>query len=127
MIDLQILTNNFTDISICQHLSDRIRSVKISPKHEAEKEYLEGNELDWIIRIFGANCQNLSANLHSPIDTIVLLLRDMQQLHSLHVIVQTKNNTEITNQWLARQQIGLDFSNCYIFNYQNDYHFWLDK
>ncbi|CAF4588349.1 unnamed protein product [Rotaria sp. Silwood2] len=125
MNDLQSLTNNWTNLSVCNYLSEKIRSLKLS--HQSRRQHFDGNELDQIVRIFSAKCQHLSICILSSIDTVISLLRDMQQLHSLNVFVQIKNDAEITIKWLEKQHIGLNYSNCFIVNHKQNYYFWLEK
>jgi hypothetical protein len=124
--DLQVLTNNWTNVSVCKYLSEKIRFLKLYPD-ESRLQSLNGNTLDQIIRIFTLKCQYLSIRILSSVDTVVLLLRDMQQLYSLHVSVQVTNDEKLTMKWLEQQQIGLNYSNCHIVNHQQNYYFWFGK
>ncbi len=124
MSDLEIVTNNFNDRLICEYLSEKIRSLKL---HENGEGKTKSYELNQIIRIFGARCQYLSINIPSPIDTILVLLQNMEQLHSLHLIIETKTNAEMIKNWLLKQEIGLSLINCFIFNLYYNYYFWLSK
>ena len=121
---LQVLTNNWTNVSVCNYLSEKIQSIKLY-SHQSQRLYFDGDELDQIIRIFSAKCEHLSICILSPMDTVISLLRDMKQLHSLHVLVETKNDVEMTMKWVEKQQIGLNYSNCFIVNYKQNYYFWL--
>ncbi|CAF4178366.1 unnamed protein product [Adineta steineri] len=122
--DLQFLTENWTNVILCCHLSENIRSLILhSNKHR--RQFLDGNEVDQIIRVFSTKCQYLSVCVLSSIHTIISLLRNMKQLHSMHVFVQTKDNEEINMKWLEKQNIGLNYSNCFITNDEQNYYFWL--
>jgi hypothetical protein len=67
---LQTLTNNWTNVSVCNQLSRKIRSLKLY-RDEYSSECFSGNALDQIIRIFALKCRHLSICILSPINTII--------------------------------------------------------
>lgn len=125
MNDLRIVTNEFTDRIICDHLTEKIRSLKLHQNEERRRYDFSEHELNQIIRIFGTECQYLSISIPSSINTIVTLLQNMQELYSLHLMIETKTNAEMIKNGLLKH--GLDLSNCFIYNLHSDYYFWLTR
>ncbi len=121
---LKTLTEDWNNAFICNYLSEKIRSLKLDQIFH-RFWCLSQNELRQIILIFGSKCQHLSLTVQSPNDTIISILQNMPQLHSLHVhIIATKY--ESPNMiWLEKQKTKFNNSNCRIINIMNDYYFWL--
>jgi hypothetical protein len=121
---LRTLTEDWSNVFICNYLSEKIRSLKLD-----QTNYLfwclSQNELHHIIRIFGSKCQHLSLTVQSPNETIVPILQNMSQLHSLHVRITGKKNESPNMIWLEKQKTKFNNSNCRIINIMNDYYFWL--
>jgi hypothetical protein len=122
---LRALTENWSNVFICNHLSEKIRSLKLySPR--SRSHHFSRNELQQIIRIFGSKCQHLSLSVQSPNNTISLILQNMSQLHSLHVNVNEKPYAPINMIWLEKQQTKYNHSNCFIVNDRDNHYFWLE-
>ncbi len=124
--DLKVLTDNWSNISVCNYLSEKVRSLILHSNNRQEQLW-DGDELEQVRRVFSAQCQHLSVCFLSPINSVAACLRDMQQLHSLHVFVQTENDVEITMKWVEKQKIGLNYSNCFIVHHKQNYYFWLGR
>lgn len=120
--DLKVLINNDSN----NYLSKTIRSLKLYPDMLRTRDLHEDN-FDWLKAAFQGKCQHLSICFLSPIDQVISILRDMQQLHSLHIFIYIKNNLDITIKWLEKQQIGLNYFNCYILNDKYKYCFWIQR
>ncbi|CAF2741970.1 unnamed protein product [Rotaria sp. Silwood2] len=121
---LKALTNNWTDICICRHLSRKIRSLTFSSNRNSS-QFFEKNELEKILPIFSSQCQHLSLGVHSHSNTIDFILRKMQHLISLHVHIQRKSVPSITIEWLEQQNTRFNRTNCIIKNARQDHYFWL--
>jgi len=87
IIQLKILTDNFSNQIICQQLSERIKSLTIS------HHYLDIPSLGIVsvrllcslARIFSSKCEHLSLALIAHPNTVRPILRRMRQLRSLHI------------------------------------------
>ncbi len=121
---LWTLTENWSNLFICNHLSRNIRSLKLY-KTDRRFRYMSRYELQQIIRIFSSKCQHLSLYVQSPINTIGLILKNMSQLHSLHVNITGENYPSIDMLWLEKQQTKFNASNCIIVNDGHNHYFWL--
>jgi len=122
-IILQRLTDNWNNISVCKHLSDKIRCLKFHSNVDQSQSFNK-SELYPIMQIFTSKCEHLSLSIQSEIDTIDFILRHMRQLHSLHVHIIEKDHPSVTMKWLDQQQTD---SNCIIVKEEQDYYFWLGK
>lgn len=123
---LKLLTNNWTDICICRHLSRKIRSLTLTfNPHQNSIQYFEKYELEKVLPIFSSQCQHLSLTVQSHRNTIDLILCKMQHLTSLHVHILREKVLSITIEWLEQQQTRFNRTNCIIRNVRQDYYFWL--
>ncbi|UJR19508.1 hypothetical protein I4U23_022638 [Adineta vaga] len=123
---LEILTNNWTNQSVCLPLSNKICSLKLS-RDEYSSQWFDDISLREILRIFAFKCQHLSIRIPSPVDTLLSILREMNQLRSLKIPISMKNDESITMKWLEQQNCGLNYSNCHLINNQNNCYFWLGR
>jgi hypothetical protein len=121
---LKLLTDNWTDICICNHLLRKIRSLTFH-SNKNPLQCFNKNELEKILPIFSSKCQHLSLGVHSRNDAIDFILRKMFQLNSLHVHIQQTNSSPITIEWLEKQHTRFNHYNCIIINDRHDHYFWL--
>ncbi len=121
---LKLLTNNWTDICICNHLSRKIRSLTFQ-SNKNPLQCFNKNELEKILPIFSSKCQHLSLSIHSRNNSIYFILRKMFQLNSLHVYIQQTHSQPVTIEWLEQQNTRFNHSNCIIMNDRKDHYFWL--
>ncbi|CAF3294033.1 unnamed protein product [Rotaria socialis] len=121
---LKFLTDNWTDMCICNRLTRRIRSLTFSSDRNPSQCF-DINELEKILPIFSSQCQHLSLGIHSHNKTIDFILRKMCHLISLHVYIQRKNSPPITVEWLEQQNMRFNGTNCIITNVRHDHYFWL--
>lgn len=121
---LQILTDNWSNASICNYLSQKICSLKLY----SNKYLLEGlsrNHLEQIVLIFASKCEYLSICVQSKINTVDFILCSMSQLTILYVYIEGRDSSPITIEWLEQQQTRFNHSNCIFVNDGDDYYFWL--
>ena len=121
---LKRLTDNWSDICVCNYLSRKIRSLTFYG-NEYASQCFHKNELEKILPIFSSKCQHLSIGIHSRNDAIDFILRKMSQLNSLHVHIQARNSSPVTIEWLQQRHMGFNHSNCFITNVREDHSFWL--
>ncbi|CAF3933453.1 unnamed protein product [Rotaria sordida] len=82
------LTDSFTNKAVCDQLSQRIQSLTISDclsNHDYGQNMEPIHILSNIVRIFGNTCEHLSLNLATIPQTVLPILGNMRQLHSLHI------------------------------------------
>lgn len=120
---LRILTQNWRNDIICNHLSQKIQSLKLYSTMK-QSHCLSKYELEQIIRIFSSKCQHLSLSVQSPNNTIPLILQKMSQLLSLHININEKPYISIDMIWLEKQQTKYNHSNSIIVNDGYDHYFW---
>ncbi|CAF3381864.1 unnamed protein product [Rotaria socialis] len=123
---LQIATEHWNNISICDHLSCKIISLKLCGRH-ARTQYINKHATQQIIRIFSSKCQHLSLCIQSSDNTIGFILENMPQLQSLHVNIYGKIKSLIDMTWLQKEQTIFNSSNCIILSNGDDHYFWLGK
>lgn len=123
---LQRLTENWSHVDICTHLSKKIRRLKLLSNRK-QSQNVNRNELEKMIQIFALKCQNLSISVHSPNNSIGFFLQSMSQLHSLHVNIKAKYYSSINMTWLKQQQTRFNGYNCFILNDGHDHYFWLGE
>ncbi|CAF5148158.1 unnamed protein product, partial [Rotaria sp. Silwood1] len=123
---LQKATEYWNNVSICNHLSRMILSLKLCGR-KIRSPPISKNEIEQIVQIFSSKCQHLSLYVHSPIDTIGFILQNMSQLYSLHVTISAETYPSINMTWLQKQQSRFNSSNCIIVNNERDHYFWLGK
>ena len=121
---LKQLTDNWSDICICLHLSRKIRSLTFSADRNPSQCF-DRNELEKVLPLFSSQCQHLSLGLHSQNGTIDCILRKMCHLISLHVYISRKNVSPLTIEWLEQQNTRFNRTNCIITNIRHDHYFWL--
>ncbi|UJR07903.1 hypothetical protein I4U23_012186 [Adineta vaga] len=118
---LEWLTSNWKNQSLCCYLSEKIHSLKL---YNGENS---SDSINHIIRIFSRKCQHLSIETPLSAEMIILFLKNMKQLRSLHVCNEVNDENLINIQWLEQHQIGFDKSNCSIVHQQSNYYFWLEN
>ncbi|CAF1553917.1 unnamed protein product, partial [Rotaria sordida] len=82
------LTDSFTNKTVCDQLSQRIQSLTIFDclsNHDYDRNMKHVHILSNIVRIFGNTCKHLSLNLATVSQTVLRVLGNMRQLHSLHI------------------------------------------
>ncbi|CAF1374943.1 unnamed protein product [Rotaria sordida] len=122
------LTDNGNDVHICNHLSQKIRVLKLH-SYKNPLECLNRHELERILSIFETKCEYLSLGLQTTTNTIDYILLRMSALNYLHVFVHEKFRLPITKtltiEWLEKQQTQFNHSNCIIINNIHGNYFWL--
>ncbi len=84
---LKRLTDKYTNLIVCQKLSQQIQSLSIS-HHYMDLPNLgivSVRALNSLVRIFSAKCEHLSLGLMAHPNTVRPILRRMKQLRSLHI------------------------------------------
>ncbi len=124
---LKFLTNQWKNQIVCELLSRKIQSLKISSDGYF-RDYVKVDELVHIVRVFSRRCQHLNITVYSRNILVGLILRSMRHLRSL--IVRLKEHGDdlmITKKWLIEQNIAykqLDYS---IVVDGNEYSFWFGR
>ncbi|CAF3972744.1 unnamed protein product [Rotaria sp. Silwood1] len=122
------LTDNWNDVHICNHLSQKIRVLKLH-SYKNPLECLNRHELERILSIFETKCEYLSLGLQTTTNTIDYTLSRMSALNYLHIFVREKFRLPITKtltmEWLEKQQAQFNNSNCIIINNIHGNYFWL--
>ncbi|CAF1427841.1 unnamed protein product [Rotaria sordida] len=125
---LKRLTDNWNDVHICNHLSQKIRVLKLH-SYKNLLECLNRHELERILPIFETKCEYLSLGIQTTTNTIDYILSQMSVLNYLHVFVREKLRLPIaktlTMEWLEKQQTQFNHSNCIIINNIHGNYFWL--
>jgi hypothetical protein len=122
---MKLLTDNWTDICICKHLSQKIRSLTFH-SYKNPLQCFHTNELEKILTSFSSKCQHLSLGIHSRNKRAIdFILRKMIQLNSLHLYIQQYNSSPPTIEWLEQQNNRFNHSNSIIVNGKRDHYFWL--
>jgi hypothetical protein len=112
---LSKLTDKFTHKTVCDQLSQQIHSLTIS------EYYSYGNDLGIVsvrllsslVRIFGKKCEHLSLGLSAHPNTVLPVIRRMQQLRSLHIRYHPWcHNSHVTaSSWLEQPLLRTNVSN----------------
>jgi hypothetical protein len=123
---LKLLTKNWTHIVICNQLSDKIRSLQLYSR-DTQSQFMSRDEFHRIVAIFSRKCEHLSICIQSEKRTIGFILRNMSQLHSLHVYINGSDHRPISMGWLEHQQKIVNRSNCSIINDRQNCYFWLGR
>jgi hypothetical protein len=123
---LRVLTDNWSNASVCDHLSRKISTLKFHPTKNP-LNCLSISDLDRIMPIFASKCKHLSLCVQSSNKTVDLILRSMSQLHSIHVRIQGKDSSPITMMWFGKKRTRFTRSKCSIVNDGDDNYFWLEK
>lgn len=89
---LQYLTKKFSNTTICQYLSERIRSLTIADS--SHLGYVSVRSLISIVRVFSANCEHLSLGLAANPNTLRPILKRMRKLRSLYMEGRRSNLTD---------------------------------
>lgn len=121
---LKTLTDDWTDICICHHLSQKIRSLTFSECNDPSQGF-DKTALEKILPIFGSQCQHLSLGVHSHKNTIDFIFSKMRHLISLHVYIQRKKYPTLNMEWLEKQNLQFNRTNCVITNVRRNTYFWL--
>ncbi|CAF0846030.1 unnamed protein product [Adineta ricciae] len=84
---LVILTNKFTNVLLCNLLSERIRSLTITRYFSSDMVpgIASVRHLVHVVRIFNRSCRHLSIGIVAQPSTVAPILRRMRKLHSLHI------------------------------------------
>ena len=126
---LKLLTNQWKNKIVCELLSRKIRSLKISTGDCVPVnmyDYIKVDELLPIVRVFGERCQYLSVAVYSRNIVAGLILRTMGHLRSLKVrLKEHSDDLKITKEWLIEQNIIFNKLDCSIVADENEYSFWL--
>jgi hypothetical protein len=122
---LQRVTEHWNNVSICNHLSSKIRTLKLGG-HVPRSRSISRHEIEQITTIF-SKCEHLSLCVQSSNDTTGFILQNMSRLHSLHVNICGKAGPSIDMKWLEKEQTIFNASNCIIVINKHDHYFWLGK
>ncbi|UJR16648.1 hypothetical protein I4U23_003548 [Adineta vaga] len=123
---LELATEHWRNISICNQLSQKIVSLKFSGRY-GTLECIRHNVIPKISEIFSSRCQHLSLSVPQLSVSIIYLILNMSQLQSLHIALSDQTNPIIDITWLEKQQTIFNNSNCMIFSDNVNVHFWLGK
>ena len=123
---LKQLTNNWTDICVCHHLSQKIRSLTLT-EEQNPLQCFDRNELEKVLSIISLHCRQLSLGVHSHHGTIDFILNKLPHLISLYVHIQRKNCPEFAIDWLEKQNTRLNRTNCILTNTRHGCYFWLSE
>lgn len=128
---LKLLSNDWKDKMVCELLSRKIRSLKISSGDCFSvnlKDYVKVDELLPIVRVFSGCCRYLSIAVYSRNIVAGLILRTMVHLRSLKVrLIEHNDDLRITREWLIQQNIMFNNLDCSIIVDENEYSFWLSR
>lgn len=122
---LKQLTDNWTDICVCHHLSQKIRSLTLS-EHNDAPQCFDKNELEKVLSIFALHCRRLSVGVHSYHGTIDFILNKMSHLISLCAYIPRRNSSELTIEWLENLNTRYNRTNCILTNVRHGCYFWLN-
>jgi hypothetical protein len=123
---LQIVTENWKNIIICNQLSHKIRSLKLySTCHVLWK--LNRYELNEILSSFAAKCEHLSLYAVLSIEAISLILRIFRELQSLHVLITKEDRSKIDMKWLEQQTTKFNHPYSFVGHEKYHFYFWLGK
>ncbi|CAF3639660.1 unnamed protein product [Adineta steineri] len=124
---LQLITNQWNDKIICELLSRKIRSLKISSDNCLD-EYMKVHELLPITRVFHKGCYHLNVSVYSRNIVAGLILRSMGHLRSLKVrLKEHTNDMKVTKEWLIKQNTKFEKLDCFITIDGNEYSFWFGR
>lgn len=121
---LDISTNNWTNITICNQLSNKIRHLKF---HSATNIFqcFGKSRLCNIFSIFAGKCTYLSLSIQSKLDLVAMILKRMKHLHSLHIHITEREHIPITMEWFEQHKTKFYHSNCLLIKQEQNYYFWL--
>jgi len=128
---LKLLTNKWENKKVCELLSRKIRSLKISssdcsPVHMYD--YVKVDDLLRIVQVFSRSCQHLNVTVYSRNIVAGLILRTMGHLRSLKVRLKEHNDDlKITREWLIKQNVMYENLDCSIVADENEYSFWMSR
>ncbi|CAF3390938.1 unnamed protein product [Rotaria sp. Silwood1] len=126
------LTDSFTNKTVCDQLSKRIQSLTISDTssiHEYDQNMDEAYILSSIVRIFGNTCEHLSLNLPTIPQTVLPILRNMEQLRSLHICYpywRCKSNVSATS-WFQQSILETNVSDFFFSPDERNFYVWFGK
>jgi len=86
---LSKLTDKFTSNGVCDQLSQRIQSLRISQYYpNSDLGVVSVRLLSSLVHTFGKTCKHLSLGLAAHPNTVLPILQRMRQLRSLHIRVR---------------------------------------
>ncbi|UJR19467.1 hypothetical protein I4U23_022598 [Adineta vaga] len=126
------LTDNWRDIHICNHLSEKIRLLKFQ-SYKNLFECLNRYEIEQLVSIFKNKCECLSIGIQTNSNTVDYILIEMLALNYLFVFIPKNTSSQrkesmtkqLTMEWLETQQTRFNRSNCIIYNYTHGNYFLL--
>jgi hypothetical protein len=105
--ELEKLTDKFTNTTVCNQLSRRIRSLTlaISNVNKLVLDVVNICLLSSLVRIFGKTCEHLSFALAVHPNRVLSILRDMEQLRSAHLDCDPwyRESQDAATSWLKEQ------------------------
>ncbi|UJR10299.1 hypothetical protein I4U23_014505 [Adineta vaga] len=128
---LNDLTNQWKNKSICNLLSQKIRSLKLSTdgcRTMNLDDYIKVDELLPLVKVFSRHCEHLNLAVYSRNIVAGLLLRCMNELQSLKVrLKEHGNDLQITKQWLIEQNNEYKKLNYSLVANGQEYSFWFSR
>lgn len=121
---LQLATEHWNHVSICNYLSRQILSLKLCARF-GRSRCTSNHEIQQLIRIFSSKCQHLSLCIQMSNDTIGLILNQMSQLRSLHVNISGKTQPTIDWTSIQSKHSTIGRFDCLTYTNENDHYFWL--
>ncbi len=124
---LSNITDNFSNLVVCDQLSNRIESLTISDYNSVEGRlgHVAIEDLPSLVRIFGKTCKYLALGLVAHPQTVITTLQTMRQLCSLHIYcrLQCHGSRDIATRWLKLMRENSDIADfMYI---SDDYNFYV--
>ncbi|CAM2701464.1 unnamed protein product [Rotaria socialis] len=119
IFSLKIVTDKFSNETVCNELARKIESLTISNFVDGySRRSVSVRVLTSLVRIFSMNCQHLTIALMSHPNTVYPILRRMKNLRSLHITwsVQRRNFSTPISQLLQEQSTdpkAIDFIDTY--------------
>ncbi len=88
IVNLETLTGGWNDLAVCHLLSNKIRRLDLDPKKNSSsmsRTNIKPDELTYVVRIFGSNCEHLTIYLETYEILESFILPSMKKLRSLTV------------------------------------------
>ncbi|CAF3400241.1 unnamed protein product [Rotaria sp. Silwood2] len=126
------LTDSFTNKTVCNQLSKRIKSLTISDSlsnHGYDQNMDDSHILTSVVHIFGNKCEHLSLNLTTSPKEVLHILRNMQQLCSLHIHyppLLCKSHIKTTS-WFQESTVEVGASDFVYIPDDFNFHVWFGK
>ncbi|CAF1562379.1 unnamed protein product, partial [Adineta ricciae] len=119
---LQILTDSWTHTGICDHLSKKIRHLKFHSANNA-RQCFNKHKLSGMLPVFASKCEHLSLSIQSKLDLVILTLKRMKRLHSLHVHMSEKAHLPMTMDWFDEHKTKFNYWSSFLVREDQDYYF----